>query len=109
MRGEPSAWLFIFIDVPFNNHRCSMHHTNHREDDCCFQQGTQGFLTSEGDKGDIENLTRERLIDLTFAVCDNSCTMNRGKAPGSMTDVLRRTIIESGASYKSLSRETGVA
>lgn len=27
----------------------------------------------------------------------------------SMTDVLRRTIAESGLSYKSLSRETGVA
>jgi plasmid maintenance system antidote protein VapI len=35
--------------------------------------------------------------------------MSPGKANSSMTDVLRRTIIESGISYKALSRETGVA
>jgi plasmid maintenance system antidote protein VapI len=29
--------------------------------------------------------------------------------PESITDVLRRTIIDSGVSYKALSRETGVA
>ena len=29
--------------------------------------------------------------------------------PETMTDVLRRAIIDSGVSYKSLSRETGVA
>jgi plasmid maintenance system antidote protein VapI len=35
--------------------------------------------------------------------------MSIRKPPETMTCVLRRTIIESGASYKSLSRETGVA
>ena len=35
--------------------------------------------------------------------------MSTRKAPESMTDVLRRTIIDRGVSYKSLLRETGVA
>ena len=35
--------------------------------------------------------------------------MSIRKPPESMTDALRRTIIESGIAYKSLSRETGVA
>ena len=35
--------------------------------------------------------------------------MSTCKPLESMTDVLRRTIIDSGVSYKSLSRETGVA
>ena len=35
--------------------------------------------------------------------------MSTRKPPESMTDVLRRSIIDSGDSYKSLSRETEVA
>jgi plasmid maintenance system antidote protein VapI len=35
--------------------------------------------------------------------------MSTRKPSESMTDVLRRTIIESGVTYKALSRETGVA
>jgi len=35
--------------------------------------------------------------------------MRNETPPESMTDVLRRTIVESGTSYKALSRETGVA
>jgi plasmid maintenance system antidote protein VapI len=35
--------------------------------------------------------------------------MNRSIPPESLTEVLRRTIVECGDSYKSLSRETGVA
>jgi plasmid maintenance system antidote protein VapI len=35
--------------------------------------------------------------------------MSTRKPIESMTDVLRRTIIESGVTYKALSRETGVA
>jgi Cro/C1-type HTH DNA-binding domain len=46
-------------------------------------------------------------IDPLQPVCDNSYTMSN--LPESITDVLRRTIIDSGVSYKALSRETGVA
>ncbi len=35
--------------------------------------------------------------------------MSIRRPPDTLTDVLRRTIIGSGISYKSLSRETGVA
>ena len=35
--------------------------------------------------------------------------MNTRKATESMTDILGRTIVESGIAYKALSRETGVA
>jgi plasmid maintenance system antidote protein VapI len=42
-------------------------------------------------------------------MCDNSYTMSTRKPIESMTDALRRAIIESGIAYKALSRETGVA
>jgi plasmid maintenance system antidote protein VapI len=35
--------------------------------------------------------------------------MRTGKPISPITDVLRRTVVESGISYKALSRETGVA
>jgi plasmid maintenance system antidote protein VapI len=35
--------------------------------------------------------------------------VSTSKLPSSITETLRRTIIESGVSYKALSRETGVA
>ena len=46
-------------------------------------------------------------IDPMQPMCDKSYTMSN--FPVSITDVLRRTIIDSGVSYKALSRETGVA
>jgi hypothetical protein len=46
-------------------------------------------------------------IDPMQPMCDKSYTMSN--FPESITDVLRRTIIDSGVSYKALSRETGVA
>ncbi len=48
-------------------------------------------------------------LGYVFTWCDNSYTMNTRKPPESMTDILRRRIIESRVSYKSLSQETGVA
>ncbi len=48
-------------------------------------------------------------IDLVHLLCDNLCTMSAGKRTLSITDVLRRAIVDSGVSYKALSRETGVA
>jgi hypothetical protein len=41
--------------------------------------------------------------------CDNSSIMGSRSTTSPITDALRRAIAESGLSYKSLSRETGVA
>jgi plasmid maintenance system antidote protein VapI len=35
--------------------------------------------------------------------------MSKRKPPATITDVIRAAVVESGVSYKSLSRETGVA
>jgi plasmid maintenance system antidote protein VapI len=48
-------------------------------------------------------------VDWLFVLCDNSCTMSAAKLTSSISDVLKTTIIESGISYKALSRETRVA
>lgn len=48
-------------------------------------------------------------LDGILAECDKLCTMNASKAAPSITDVLRDAIVQSGISYKALSRETGVA
>jgi plasmid maintenance system antidote protein VapI len=42
-------------------------------------------------------------------VCDNLHTMSQGDPPAPISELLRRTIAESGIPLKTLERETGVA
>jgi Helix-turn-helix len=56
----------------------------------------------------LEDQKSSEGIDSGVAPCDNLCTMST-KPTSPITDVLRRAIVQSGTSYKALSRETGVA
>src|SRR5262249_15916168 len=64
----------------------------------------EGSPDGEGGKAD----SHYNALILIAGGCDNSCTVSARQSPSPITDPLRRAIVESGASYKSLSRETGV-
>jgi len=47
-------------------------------------------------------------VDRTHEPCDNYFTMSNSNKPLTMSEVIRRAIVEGGMSYKSVSRETGL-
>jgi hypothetical protein len=70
----------------------------------CYQKGTHNPLAGGCVLGDKK---RPGGIDLEPGDCDNNLTMKSLHA-SPISDLLKRTIIESGTPYSALERETGV-
>src|SRR4051812_41822448 len=56
----------------------------------------------------LTGATAKKTIDVVTPLCDNCSTMKKTEQPGPITDLLRKTLAESGVPLLALQRETGV-